>query len=456
MKKTLLSLSVLLAANNLSFAQIQKAFKINYAFVLTDGSQERGEEAPVTLFEAYVNTEKIKVISLAQESIFLAKKKEDKSIVVYPALSKYIVNAEQAVSYKLKLIDGETKTIAEYPCKLAQLELTNINDAEDNTILSVWYSDKLPVTYWEGADIFKKIPGAVLQVTTPFGTDLVAQSVESSQLDDKDFIIPEDYVQVESTSQDAQSDLTDNQVAEDRFLYEDESGRVGLKNGKQDIIVPAIYRYIAPFVGATGIAQSEDNKYGAIDVAGKVTVPFEYDYLAYDNNTGQYIFGINEKYGILGNDSKTIIPAKYDMISFIKDGYAVFQQQEKYGIINQSGKIIVPANYSYISENNGTHFISIDNDLYSLVELKSNKVVASTYDFISITDEPTRFLASKDGKYGYLDGQGQVAIPFIYEGATAFYDGLASVTVEGSDDVILINIKGEQVEIDASAEEEVD
>jgi len=78
--------------------------------------------------------------------------------------------------------------------------------------------------------------------------------------------------------------------------------------------------------------------------------------------------------------------------------------------------------------------------------------LAPAYDFISITEEPNLFLASKDGKYGYLNGQGKIAIPFIYSGATAFSDGVASVSKEGSDNVILINTKGEQVELDAAAE----
>lgn len=455
MKKTFLSFAALMAASTVSLAQINKAFKIDYAIVVTNANSGTEQEAPVSLYEAYVSNDKIKVVSSAdgQESIFLAKKNEDKSTILYPSLSKYIVHEDDATSFSIKLVPGQTKNIAGYPCKLAQIELPNIEDIEGNSTLSIWYSEKLPVIYWESFDIFKKIPGGVLQVTTPLGVDIVAQSVANSQLNDNDFIVPEGYDQVDSIYGEEQEGEENNQMAENLYLFEDStSGLMGLQDDAQQIVVPAQYHYITPFVGEVSVVQFKNEKYGAINLTGKTVIPFQYDYLSYDDNSEQFLFGTNEKYGILDKASKVLIPANYDMISFINGGYAVFQQNEKYGILNQAGKIVVPASYSFISENNGTHFISVENDKYSLVDIKTNKILTPAYDFISITEEPNLFLSSKDGKYGYLNGQGKIAIPFIYSGATSFSDGLASVTKEGSDDVILINTKGEEVELDAAAE----
>lgn len=455
MKKTFLSFAVLMAASTVSFAQINKALKINYAIVFTNANNGTEQDAPISLYEAYVTNDKIKVVSSAegQESIFLAKKNEDKSTILYPSLSKYTIHDEEAASFSMKLVPGQTKNIAGYPCKLAEIELPNMEDIEGNSVLSIWYSEKLPVIYWEGFDIFKKIPGGVLQVSTPLGVDIVAQTVANSQLNDNDFIVPEDYDQVESIYQDEQEGEENNQMAENLYLFEDStSGLMGLQDNAQQIIVPAQYHYITPFVGEISVVQFKNEKYGAINLVGKTVIPFQYDYLSYDDHSGQFLFGINEKYGLLDKSGKVLIPANYAMISYINGGYAVFQENEKYGILNQAGKIIVPASYSFISENNGTHFISVENDKYSLVDIKTNKSTAQAYDFISITEEPNLFLSSKDGKYGYLNGQGKIAIPFIYSGATSFSDGLASVTKEGSEEVILINTKGEQVELDAAAE----
>ncbi len=456
MKKISLSFAAILAASTMSFAQINKAFKINYAITYAVDPSEKVQAAPVSVYEAYVNNDKIKVISASgdsEESIFLLKKNEEQSIILYPALTKYVVKENARSPHAIKFVPNQTKMIAGYPCKLAQVEMPISEDNDENSTLSIWYSDKLPATYWEGFDLFKKIPGAVLQLTTPLGMDMIAQNIADSQLDDKDFIVPEDYEQVTSIYDDEEDSEESNQIAENLYLFEDtETNLLGVQDGEEKTIVPAQYLYIAPFVGDLSIVQYKNEKYGAINLAGKPVILFQYDYLGYDDHLGQLVFGLNEKYGVMDKSGKILISANYDMISFINGGYAVFQQKNKYGILNQAGKIIVPATYSYISENNSTHFISIENDTYNLTEIKTNKIVAPDYDLISVTEEPNLFLASKDGKYGYLDGQGKVAIPFIYSGATSFSDGVASVSLADSDDVILINTKGERVEIDAAAE----
>ncbi len=456
MKKISLSFAAILAASTMSFAQINKAFKINYAITYAVDPSEKVQAAPVSVYEAYVNNDKIKVISASgdsEESIFLLKKNEEQSIILYPALTKYVVKENARSPHAIKFVPNQTKMIAGYPCKLAQVEMPISEDNDENSTLSIWYSDKLPATYWEGFDLFKKIPGAVLQLTTPLGMDMIAQNIADSQLDDKDFIVPEDYEQVTSIYDDEEDSEESNQIAENLYLFEDTATNLlGVQDGEEKTIVPAQYLYIAPFVGDLSIVQYKNEKYGAINLAGKPVILFQYDYLGYDDHLGQLVFGLNEKYGVMDKSGKILISANYDMISFINGGYAVFQQKNKYGILNQAGKIIVPATYSYISENNSTHFISIENDTYNLTEIKTNKIVAPDYDLISVTEEPNLFLASKDGKYGYLDGQGKVAIPFIYSGATSFSDGVASVSLADSDDVILINTKGERVEIDAAAE----
>ncbi|WP_336836248.1 WG repeat-containing protein [Sphingobacterium siyangense] len=456
MKKISLSFAAILAASTMSFAQINKAFKINYAITYAVDPSEEAQAAPVSVYEAYVNNDKIKVISASgdgEESIFLIKKNEEQSIIMYPGLAKYVVKENALSPHTIKFVPNQTKMIAGYPCKLAQVEIPISEDNDENSTLSIWYSDKLPATYWEGFDLFKKIPGAVLQLTTPVGMDMIAQNIADSQLDDKDFIVPEDYEQVASIYDAEEESEESNQIAENLYLFEDAATNLlGVQDDEEKTIVPAQYLYIAPFVGDLSIVQYKNEKYGAINLAGKPIIPFQYDYLGYDDHLGQLVFGLKEKYGVMDKSGKILISANYDMISFINGGYAVFQQKNKYGILNQAGKIIVPATYSYISENNSTHFISIENDTYNLTEIKTNKIIAPDYDLISITEEPNLFLASKDGKYGYLDGQGKVAIPFIYSGATSFSDGVASVSLADSDDVILINTKGERVEIDAAAE----
>lgn len=67
----------------------------------------------------------------------------------------------------------------------------------ENDTLDIWYTEELPRVYWEGFDELRQIPGATLQITTPTGIEMVAQSVVKSELNDNDFIIPKQYKQID-------------------------------------------------------------------------------------------------------------------------------------------------------------------------------------------------------------------------------------------------------------------
>jgi hypothetical protein len=259
MKKISLSFAAILATSTLSFAQVNKAFKINYAIVYSTEQTDDVQEAPVSIYEAYVNKDKIKVVTTSgdsEESVFLVKKNEEQSVILYPGLSKYVVKEDELSPHAIKLIPNQTKIIAGYPCKLAQIEIHVSENSEENSTLSIWYSDKLPATYWEGFELFKKIPGAVLQLTTPLGMNMIAQSIADSQLDDKDFIVPEDYEQVTSIYEEEEDSSASNQIAENLYLFEDAATNlVGLEDSEQKAIVPAQYLYIAPFIGDLSVVQ---------------------------------------------------------------------------------------------------------------------------------------------------------------------------------------------------------
>ncbi len=86
MKKISLSFVAILAASTMSFAQINKAFKINYAVTYAVDPSEEAQADPVSVYEAYVNNDKIKVVSASgdgEESIFLVKKNEEQSVILY-------------------------------------------------------------------------------------------------------------------------------------------------------------------------------------------------------------------------------------------------------------------------------------------------------------------------------------------------------------------------------------
>lgn len=245
----------------------------------------------------------------------------------------------------------------------------------------------------------------------------------------------------------------DIKIAENLFLYQDStSGFYGLQDENRKKITPAQFVDFDFFQNGLCIVQSSNEKFGVINLSGKTIIPFEYDYVSNDYNSNQFMVAINEKYGLLNREGKILIPIQYENISFINEGYAAFSSGEKFGILNEMNEIVIPATYSLIFSINSSHFIAVENDNYILINIKNNKTLASGYDYISTTEEPNLFIARKNSKYGFLNAEGKVVIPFIYVNATAFKDGIAQV-LTADIEVITINTQGEKVDhIDAALE----
>lgn len=133
-------------------------------------------------------------------------------------------------------------------------------------------------------------------------------------------------------------------------------------------------------------------------------------------------------------------------IEKFKGGYAVFELNGKKGILNTSGEIVMEAVYDdviYNGEDNNKIIVK-DDGTYYLININGYKTdePEGTYEYLGILLQD-RIAAKKDGKYGYLDSSLQEKIPFVYDDATAFSDGVAAVKKDGK--WAFINTKGEAV-----------
>ena len=293
------------------------------------------------------------------------------------------------------------------------------------------------------------MPGATLSINwRANGFSLFAKAVTKEQLSASEWEIPSDYEEVDIADVVDTFEETDySQLADNRYLYMDaDSTFYGLKDGEGNEITPAIYTSISAFEDGVAIVGTTDYKYGTMDTDGKIQLEAIYDYLSYDSSTEQYLFGVNEKYGLIDKDGRMVIEPTYDMLSFFMNGYAIFQEDGKQGLLNTEGKVAVAAKFDYIIDRGKMHFVTLENDTYQLYTIAQAKKVAADYQFIGVTDEPNLFVAQKGELYGYLDANGQVAIPFKYTYASGFVDGLATVISEGSEESFMVNTKGERIE----------
>lgn len=207
------------------------------------------------------------------------------------------------------------------------------------------------------------------------------------------------------------------------------------------------------------VFDTEQQKYGFVDVNGKSVIPCIYDDISlfYDelacaerdgeyyciNKNGKELFPLPEwcefynGYAILP-DSLTIMDSNGDIryiedsiqddaafTPFDKDGYSLFfDDDENVGVIDATGRIIWDSfNYCKLGD---SFFVTND------------PLVAGHY-----FSDGLLLLENEDGLFGYIDINGNIIIPFRYDAASAFVEGQAIVFE--NDRMGYINTEGDYI-----------
>ena len=107
----------------------------------------------------------------------------------------------------------------------------------------------------------------------------------------------------------------------------------------------------------------------------------------------------------------------YDDVDEFEEGIACVCFNGKYGIIDKSNNFIISPIHNYLQKMFG--------GVYEIYNEKNERSVIDITGTIYLTPE------EQDGLYGYVDYDGNVVIPFQYEDAAAFSEGLAAVKKNG-------------------------
>ena len=119
------------------------------------------------------------------------------------------------------------------------------------------------------------------------------------------------------------------------------------------------------------------------------------------------------KYGVIDIHGTVVIPCYHDRLSEFHEGLCAFEKDKKIGFINRDDEVVLEAEWI-------------------------------TDSFYSCGFHNGRFLVkNEEGKYGYIDKAGSLAIPFTWTRAEIFVDGTAWVKVD--DTWKLIDTEGNYV-----------
>ena len=232
------------------------------------------------------------------------------------------------------------------------------------------------------------------------------------------------------------------------ILMLQQNAKQGVYDLEGNMILPIQYENIT-FAGKY-INAYKDGKLLVFDVTGTLQSEDSYKSLITVAN-GKYIITMNRdnKYGVIDSNKTNILENKYSYIEYAFDNYFIVSLDEKTGIVDGNNNIIIPIEKDIVQNIRGTNTIQVINSSDNTSELynkKMEKVSTQTDARIYIKDnyieiasannieyfdfdgnkqeakniftENKIFAQQKDGKWGYVDKNGNTVVEFKYEMAT--------------------------------------
>jgi len=184
--------------------------------------------------------------------------------------------------------------------------------------------------------------------------------------------------------------------------------------GGQDAVPPSSANDPNPL-----FAVKKDGKWGYIDKAGKVVIPFRYtlagnfsEGLAPVATSERKILGARwDRFGFVDKTGREVVPLEYMGAREFSEGLAQVFHECRHRYIDKSGEML---RLCQSGESFGCDFTREFSDGLAVIAIRV----------------PVRnvFIMQK-AEYGYVSAAGQMVIPFQYSDATSFSEGLAGVKV---------------------------
>lgn len=159
-------------------------------------------------------------------------------------------------------------------------------------------------------------------------------------------------------------------------------------------------------------------RYGFIDTLGNLKIPMTDDYCDYSFSEGLCLIKRAGRFGYMDMTGKVVIPCRFTYAEAFSCSRAVVSESapDESGMITERG--VIDHNGKFVVEEKKFDFIETFSEDYAIV--------------------------SKDGKKGFINVNGKVVIPMIYENARPFHEGYAAVRVNRKWGFLKLDLTGEK------------
>ena len=180
------------------------------------------------------------------------------------------------------------------------------------------------------------------------------------------------------------------------------------------------------------IVIDKDNNYNIVDKSGNKKLKENYTYIEYFNNN-YFIVTKEGKTGIITGENEVIIDLKYNAIQKIDDTnalQAVDSTNNRTDIIDENMQIHEGIENAYISKKE--NYIK----LYSETDVKYYNFNGGEIKYKDINPNNKIYADKKDGKWGFVDSNGNVIVEYTYDMVTEQNGSSAGVKKYGTWQII--------------------
>ncbi|HIW57155.1 MAG TPA: WG repeat-containing protein [Firmicutes bacterium] len=209
-----------------------------------------------------------------------------------------------------------------------------------------------------------------------------------------------------------------------------------------------------------GYCQFTDNngKHGFLNSDYEVAVEPEYDSIEQNffiqgiavATKGDTVFLIDEDGSVIFSRENSSINGGFAYHEFNDAGYAVIYDKStrKYAFIDVDGNIRTDFKYTDARTfSDGLARVETGSGVYNYVNENFDEIIPDIYDYVSSVNSEGRIAVGKDGKYGYVDYNGNLAIPLQFDNINPnsddFNNGIAVAYKNGK--LGLIDINGNEI-----------
>ena len=360
-------------------------------------------------------------------------------------------------TYKTKALNSKNEEIFKEYSKVEAIQ--NIDDNSniwyENNVVKVEKDGKYGLINLSGKEL---LPCEYEEITAVEGIKNALKVLKDGKCGVVDsegkVILKTEYADVKNLGEDIK----------DGFIIKADDSKYGVVNYSGELILDAIYDEVLKIHGNEMFLVMKSGQQVLVKNDGTEILKNGFDEITdiLKNQESGAIFKKNNKYGIMKLTGETQLQEKYEDLKEAKTGTFIAKENGKYGIIDIDGASKVENKYNsiyydekaniYIAEDENFDNYIFD-DEYNLklsgilididteknyIELRLNDEY-KYYDFkfqeqnvADIFTNNTLFVSKKDGKYGFVDKDGNVIVDHIYDDVTEQNSyGFAGVKQDG-------------------------